>query len=344
MEYTEVLDSFGSIIENNLKRQFEHLARESEEYHPFMAKVYRAMSQFVMRSGRRLSSSSTMMVYKGYTNQVDEGIVNACAAIELFRHSILVHDDIVDAESLRRGGQTLHRILEKDYDARFGVSSSIFIGNMLYSLAIKSILKSGFKAHKLADVISLITSDFKDVNESQILDLLFEYKEPDVKEWEIMAGKRAASLFRTAMLTGAKLAGAPKRDCSILEEAAMHIGFAFDIQDDIIDTFASKEQYGRDPCGDISKKKKPLHFILALEREGTLASIMGDSQELTEESIKNIKELIRDCGALKEAKSISRDHAKEAERLIAMTTMNGEAKEFFISIIRFIDESLDWYR
>jgi len=119
------------------------------------------------------------------------------------------------------------------------------VGNILYALAIESILESGFDHEKLTDVVSLFSSGFRDVNESQILDMLFEYQEPDVDEWRTMASKRAASLFRTSMLTGAILAQAPEWDCKILEEAAMHIGYAFDIQDDIIDTFASQEQYGR---------------------------------------------------------------------------------------------------
>ena len=68
------------------------------------------------------------------------------------------------------------------------------------------------------------------------------------------------------MLTGALLATASVKDMELLEGAAKHIGYAFDIQDDIIDTFASEEQYGRVPCGDIGKRKKPLHVILAWKR------------------------------------------------------------------------------
>jgi geranylgeranyl diphosphate synthase type II len=85
------------------------------------------------------------------------------------------------------------------------------------------------------------------VNESQVLDLLFEYKTPDVNEWYVMASKRAASLFKASLLVGAVLADASEKDLRLLGEAAEHIGYCFDIQDDIIDTFASEEQYGRRP-------------------------------------------------------------------------------------------------
>jgi geranylgeranyl pyrophosphate synthase len=344
MDYTAVLDSYGTVIERDLKEQFLGLAKESESYHPFISDVNRALEEFVLRHGRRLAACSTLMVYKGYAGEIDARIIKACSAVELYRHSILLHDDIVDAEMERRGGMTLHRSLGRLYDERFGEGAAIFAGNILFALAIKSLLASGFSPDRLAEAARLVSSEFKDVNESQIIDLLFEYKVPEVEEWEMMAGKRAASLFKASMLTGGLLARAPERDLSLLAEAAGHIGYAFDIQDDIIDTYASREQYGRDPCGDIAKRKKPLHITLALKRDGRMAMIMDSGREISAESIREIQEIIRDCGALDEAKSISREHARQAENLISMTTMNHESKDFFVSFIRYVDQSLDWYR
>ena len=101
-------------------------------------------------------------------------------------------------------------------------------------------------------------------------------------------------------------------DYTMIVDAARHIGFAFDIQDDIIDTFATEEQYGRVPCGDIGKRKKPLHVILALQKEKRLAAIMREERSLEDSEIKYVQSLIRDCGALDEAKSISREHAGRA--------------------------------
>ena len=344
MDYTKLLDSYGSIIESDLSELFSRLIKRGESYHPFMADAYEAAEGFVLRGGRRLGACSTLMVYKGYTNKIDEAIVKISSGIELYRHSILVHDDIADDETMRRGGKTLHEAFADGKDAHFGTGSAIFAGNILYSLAIESVLNSGFDHDRLTDVLRLISSDYRDINESQMLDLLFEYKEPSVDEWQVMAGKRAASLFRTSMLAGAMPSQAPVKDMRMLEDAARHIGYAFDIQDDIIDTFATKEQYGRDPCGDITKRKKPLHIIIALERDKRLTSIMKAGTELTDAKIGEIQEIVRESGALDAAKSISRDHAKEAQRLITGTGMNDEAKDFFISFIKYVDESLDWYK
>jgi geranylgeranyl pyrophosphate synthase len=302
--------------------------------------VYDTIREFVLREGRRLASCSALMVYKGYSGTIDEGIIRACSGVELYRHSILVHDDIVDVEDLRRAGSTVHKVFEKNYGERFGAGTALFAGNMLYALAIQAILQSGFTSDRLMDVVRLFSSEYKDVNESQILDQLFEYKKPKLAEWNVMASKRASSLFRASMLTGAILAAAPKKDRDALAAAAEHIGYAFDIQDDIIDTFASREQYGRDPCGDISKRKKPLHIVLAMEKDARLEAMIGRS----EIDATDIQNLIRECGALDEAKSISRGHARDAKNQILLTGMSDDVKEFFTSFIKYVDESLDWYK
>ncbi|MCK9567007.1 MAG: polyprenyl synthetase family protein [Methanothrix sp.] len=344
MDYRNVLDSYGAIIEEDLKILLDEMVKEGQEYHPFLRDVYDATREFVQRGGRRLSACSTLIIYQGFTGKIDDRIVRVCSCIELYRHSILIHDDIVDAEDKRRGGSTLHKTIARGFDERFGVGSAMFAGNILYALAIERLMQSGFEQNKLVDAARLLAEEFRAVNESQVLDMLFEYRDPDVKEWEIMAGRRAASLFKASMLVGAMLASASEKDLVLIVGAARHIGFAFDIQDDIIDTFATEEQYGRVPCGDIGKRKKPLHVILALQKEKRLAAIMREERSLEDSEIKYVQSLIRDCGALDEAKSISREHAGRAEKMVSQTGMNQDAKDFFISFIRFVEESLEWYK
>lgn len=342
MNYETVLDYFDELIEDDLKIGFERLRDTGKTYHPFIGEVYDSLEEFVLRDGRRLAACSTLMTYKGYRGSIDEMIVKACSGIELYRHSILVHDDIVDREMLRRGGETLHRIFGKR-DEHLGMGTSIFAGNILYSLALKAILESGFGVEEVNEAVRFLASEYQDVNESQMLDQLFEYQEISPNEWDVMASKRAASLFKASLLSGAILASAPQEEMRILKKAAWHIGFAFDIQDDIIDTFASKEQYGRDPCGDIFKGKKPLHIAIALQKSDQLAAIMQRRRVPSEEEIKEIQDIIRESGALQEAKFISRDNARKAESLISSTLMGYEEKEFFLSFIRYVDESVDWY-
>jgi geranylgeranyl diphosphate synthase type I len=351
MSWEKTLDHYGAVIEERLKTFLDEAVKEATDYHPFIENVYGDVEEFVLRKGKRLASCSTLLTYKGYSGKVDDRILDVCVGIELYRHAILVHDDIVDMDDQRRGGKTLHKKFTDSYNpynTRFGEATAIFTGNITYALATHAIMNSGFPKETVNRVLFLLSGGYRAVNESQILDLLFEYKDVDVKEWRVMAGKRAASLFKITLLAGAILGNAPENDVSLLGEAAENMGYSFDIQDDIIDSFAPKDEYGRSPCLDISKNKKPLHVIYALNstdktKAEALECLLG-KQFLNMGEIELVRKLLRESGGLDAAKQESRKHAEQAKALINQTSLAEDVKEFFSSFIGYIEESLNWYK
>ena len=350
MTWDKTLDTYSVIINEHLKTFIDNATKEATSYHPFIGNVYGDLREFVLRKGKRLASCSTLLTYKGYKGKIDEKILCICTGIELYRHAILIHDDIVDLDDLRRGGSTLHKnFMNKysPYDNRFGDATAVFVGNIAYSLAFRSIIDSGFPQETLNKVLLLTSEGYKDVNESQILDLLFEQKEVSVKEWEVMASKRAASLFKVTLLTGAILGSASEGDLKLLKKAAENIGYSFDIQDDIIDSFAKKEEYGRSTCLDVSKNKKPLHIIYALNSQNpkkaeALKCLLG-KQFLSYGEKDLVRQLLRESGGLDAAKKSSKEYAQKAREFIAQTSLAEDIKEFFNSFIQYVEQSLDWY-
>jgi geranylgeranyl pyrophosphate synthase len=234
------------------------------------------------------------------------------------------------------------------YDNRFGDGVAVFAGNIVYALAVRALMESGFPEETINMVLRLTSEGYRDVNESQILDLLFEQKDVSVDEWTVMASKRAATLFIVTLLTGAILAGAPEADLQLLSEAAENMGYSFDIQDDIIDSFAKKEEYGRSTCLDISKNKKPLHIIYALNSEDpkkaeALKCLLG-KQFLSYGEKDLARQLLRESGGLDAAKQASKKYAQQARDFITQTSLTDDVKEFFSSFIQYIEDSLDWYK
>jgi geranylgeranyl pyrophosphate synthase len=348
LSWEKILDDYGAVIEENLTLFLAEAVEEASDYHALIAKVYSDLEEFVLRKGRRLASCSTLLTYKGYTGRFDDEILKVCVGIELYRHSILVHDDIVDMHNLRRGGSTLHKKFEESFGTRFGEGTAVFVGNIAYALAIRALIESGFPQEKVVKLMLLLSKGYGEVNESQILDLLFEYKDVNVNEWRAMASKRAASLFKVTMLTGAILGGASEKDLRILEKAAENMGYSFDIQDDIIDTFAQEEHYGRSSCEDIALGKKPLHVIYALKstdqgKSQALRSFLG-KKSLSRGDVELIRTVIKESGALEAAKKTSKKYAEKARALIAQTNLSDDVKAFFNSLIIYIEESLDWYK
>ncbi|MEM2374336.1 MAG: polyprenyl synthetase family protein [Thermoproteota archaeon] len=347
MNWEGVIEEYGLLIEKRLEEVLNNAIKDAENYHPFISRVYAALKEFAFRRGKRIASCSTLLTYKGYTGVVDEKILAVCSGIEIYRQSILIHDDLVDMEETRRGGKTIHKIFVEDFDERFGEGVAVFLGDIAYSLAVQTIMDSGFSKNKVNDAVRLLSEGYREVNESQILDLLFEYKDVDVNEWRVMASKRAASLFKVTMTMGGILGEAPREDLELLRNAAVNIGYAFDIQDDIIDTFASEEQYGRPPCRDIVLGKKPLHIVYTLEAQKPEVGVfknLKNTNRLSQEDIEKVRGIVRLSGGLDNAKRDLKMHAEEAKRLISETSMKNDVKDFFNYLINYIENSLDWYK
>ena len=348
MTWETLLDQYTELIDRKVKEHLESLKAKAAEYHPFMLKTYESLEEYVLRRGKRLASCSTLLTYKGYTGEVDEKILNVCVGIELFRHCILLHDDIVDEDEMRRGGKSFHKLFPEVGDPRFGEGIAIFAGDLTCALSLEAIRDSGFVGEPLQKVLQLLTEGYREVNESQMLDLFFEHEEPSVEEWYKMASRRAASLFKFTILSGATLGGAPSEDLRALGEAATHVGYVFDIQDDIIATFASERQYGRPPGGDLARGKKPLHVIYMLqlvkrEELKALKSLLAKGK-LTENEFDAIRTLMKRTGALEKARQKAREHVRRAKELVAQTEMSEESKDLFNSFVDYITQSLEWYK
>jgi geranylgeranyl pyrophosphate synthase len=350
MSWEQIIEKYGKIIEKRLEVFLAENIKQADNYHPFIGKVYADIEEFILRKGKRLAACSTLLIYKGYTGEVNERILNICVGIELYRHAILVHDDLVDMDDTRRGGSSLQKKFMNNYSPynnRFGDGTAVFAGNIIYALAFRAIIDSEFPQEAINKVLRLTSTGFQDVNESQILDLLFEQKDVSVDEWTIMASKRAVSLFKVTLLTGAILANAPESDLSLFERIAENIGYSFDIQDDIIDTFAKKEEYGRSTCLDISKNKKPLHIIHALnskdpKKAKALKCLLG-KQFLSFGEKDLAKQILRESGGLEKAKQTLKKYSFQARTLIMKTSLTIDVKEFFNNFIHYIEQSLDWY-
>jgi geranylgeranyl diphosphate synthase type I len=351
MSWEKTLDHYGLMIEDRLNTFLDKSVDQAADYHPFIKRIYADIEGFVLRKGKKLASCSTLLIFKGYTGKFDDRILDICVGIELYRHSILVHDDIVDMDNQRRGGKTLHKKFMDDYNPynnRFGDGTALFAGNIIYALAIQAIKNSSFPEKTVNQILFLLSEGYREVNESQILDLIFEYKDVDVKEWRVMAEKRAASLFKVTLIVGALLGGASEKDISLLRNAAENLGYSFDIQDDIIDSYSPKDEYGRSPCLDISKNKKPLHVIYTLNstdktKSESLKCLLG-KEFLNRGEVELVRKLLRESGGLEAAKKESRRHAEQAKRLINQTKLTEDIKDFFSSFISYIEESLNWYK
>ncbi|MCS6980845.1 MAG: polyprenyl synthetase family protein [Flavobacteriales bacterium] len=191
-------------------------------------------------------------------------------AIELFHNFTLVHDDIMDKASLRRGQPTVH--------LKFGENSAILAGDAM-AFYCQMFLAEGLPAPTQAYVLSLFNTTAIRIIEGQQMDMDFEDRlAVDSEDYLKMIEYKTSVLLACALQIGAVIGGAPPEMEKAFYNAGLGIGLAFQIRDDILDAFGD-ERFGKIKGGDILNNKKTLLYILARENASP------DDQHLLEKLI-----------------------------------------------------------
>ncbi len=183
----------------------------------------------------------------------------AALALELFHNFSLVHDDIMDAAPLRRGKVTVH----EKWDTNTGILS----GDAMLIRAYQ--LFETYEPVLFKPLVALFSRTALQVCEGQQYDVDFEAREVVLmEEYLHMIRNKTAVLLGACMQTGAMIAGTPPDVQQAAYEFGLHLGMAFQLQDDYLDAFGDPRTFGKQPGGDIIENKKTFLYLKSLELAG----------------------------------------------------------------------------
>jgi len=184
----------------------------------------------------------------------EKEIIRYASVIEFIHTASLIHDDIVDNSSIRRGRKTIHY--------KWGSNISVLLGDYLYILSVKLSLNDNSNIiQSLSDIASeMIEGELLELNESWNFDIEEE------KYLEIIK-KKTASLFAGSCKIGALLANASKKEEDSLTCFGLNTGIAFQIIDDLLDFTSNEKTLGKPVLSDLKEGKVTLPLIHALRHE-----------------------------------------------------------------------------
>jgi geranylgeranyl diphosphate synthase type II len=166
-----------------------------------------------------------------------------------------MHDDIMDNAPLRRSFPTIHE--------KWNRNVAILSGDALYTKAFQLIMD--VPDYCLRDVLNLFTKTALEVCEGQQLDMDFENdREVSIELYIDMIRLKTAVLLGASLGIGAIIAKTDKQDVEHLYSFGMHIGIAFQLQDDILDVYGESAKFGKQVGGDIIANKKTFLLLTAL--------------------------------------------------------------------------------
>lgn len=238
------------------------------------SELFAPIRYLLSAGGKRIRPIITLMACNIFNDNV-QGAVEPALALELFHNFTLIHDDIMDGADMRRGQDTVHR--------KWDTNTAILSGDALMVIAYEMLQKSD--KNFIAKLLPVFNKVALEVCQGQQLDMNFE-KETYVTEDEYirMVELKTAALLAGCCSIGSICGGASETDQELMKNFGLNLGIAFQLQDDLLDSFGDTHVFGKKIGGDIIANKKTILLINALR-------LARGSQHDLLNSYLNIKEI-----------------------------------------------------
>lgn len=271
-------------------RQFQELFNEyltDNQFDKSPKELYEPVRYIMNLGGKRMRPLMVLIAHSMFDADFQKSLP-AAFSIEIFHNFSLVHDDIMDKALLRRGKPTVH--------AKYSTNNGILSGDVMLIYAYDYLSKIE-KTELLGELLVLFNKTAIEVCEGQQLDMDFEErKDVSLSEYLQMIEWKTAVLLACALKMGARIGGASIEDANHLYEFGRNVGLAFQMQDDVLDTFGDPEKFGKRVGGDILQNKKTYLVLKTLELatekdKDILSQIMSTSTNGLEEEEAKIEEV-----------------------------------------------------
>lgn len=217
------------------------------------SRLYEPIRYTLALGGKRIRPVLVLAACNVFSDSIDQAIYPALA-IELFHNFTLIHDDIMDNAPIRRNQPTVF--------AKWGQDIAILSGDALNILAYQLVAKTD--KEYLPQVLTTFNKIALGVCDGQQLDMDFEKAQFVTQDEYInMIELKTSVLLKGALEIGGIMGNAPQADIMRLGEFGKNLGLAFQLQDDLLDTYGNVNTFGKKIGGDIVENKKTFLTIQA---------------------------------------------------------------------------------
>jgi octaprenyl-diphosphate synthase len=287
------------------------------------------IAQYIISAGGKRIRPRLVLLFSnalGFTGPERHALA---AIVEFIHTATLLHDDVVDESSLRRGRQTAN--------AMFGNAASVLVGDFLYSRAFQMMV--AINRMRVLDVLADATNV---IAEGEVLQLM-NMHDPDisVEDYLRVIRYKTAKLFEASARLGAVLADAP----TAIEEACAaygrSLGTAFQLVDDLLDYEGDTQALGKNVGDDLREGKPTLPLLVAMNRGS------GEERELIRHAIEHGEEarlteivaIVRRTGALSATREAARAEAQKARECLAALPPSPHREALLHLCVQSVDRS-----
>jgi octaprenyl-diphosphate synthase len=265
------------------------------------------ISNYIIAAGGKRIRPALLLLLSSALNNSDPQKYNLAAVVEFIHTATLLHDDVVDESTLRRGKPTANEF--------FGNSASVLVGDFLYSRAFQMMVESG--SMRIMEILAEATNI---IAEGEVMQLMNMHDASlDQNSYLRVIRSKTAKLFEASARLAAVLAGASatiEQACATYGQA---LGTAFQIRDDALDYEGHATQMGKNLGDDLREGKVTLPLIVAMQRASAQdAALIRHLIEQPDESrldknLASVMQVIKNTGALEATHLLAQHEAQCAK-------------------------------
>lgn len=306
---------------------------------PTTTALVRAVTELTLRGGKRVRPALAFHAAQCFEHGLDEvSLLDASLTTELLQTYLLIHDDVMDDDPLRRGGKSVHvSLAEQTGDEQIGRSLAILAGDLGCVMAQELLLVAELPRERLVGALAELVRMQWEVILGQHLDVIGG-AEPAI----IHDAKTASYTTRGPVRLGAALAGADAEAMARLERYGTPLGRAFQVRDDYLGVFGKKSSLGKPVGADLRAGKRTELVEAALESASTtqrdlLLGVLGRA-DASDESIAAACQVIEETGAKGRSEALIDRLTGEALAALEGSGFREEGLQFLIGIACLLAE------
>jgi len=281
------------------------------------------------RRGKLLRGAMVSLGYALFADdpEVPQVCVDAGVAMELLQSFLLIHDDIMDQDLVRRGGPSVHAQYidaspvgdDRERSELYGISMGICAGDVSAFMAMDVLGSLELPADRRMPILAMVSREITAVGLAQMQDVHHGYVD-DADETAILrvyTYKTGRYTFSLPLSIGAMIANAQTRRIETLGALGESLGRIFQIRDDQLGIFGDTETIGKPAGSDIREDKKTLfrYHVFANDRDGRYRRLFG-SDSVGADELEDLRDYLRRQGIIDRVESLVESEAAQARRLI----------------------------
>ncbi len=274
-----------------------------------------------------------------------QGLLRACASLELLHASALVHDDYMDASDVRRGRPATHRAFEQLHRDRgwsasaeqYGASAAILLGDLLLSWSDELLRTCGLPGDRVLDALGYFDLTRSEVVTGQFLDVSAQARgAADVDTaMTVLRYKSAKYSIERPLHIGAALAGATPEVIAQLSRFGLPLGEAFQLRDDLLGVFGDPDLTGKPAGDDLVEGKRTVLVALALDALPPAEARVLDSGlggRLDVDEVAHLRSLIDESGARMQVEAVISELTERSLTALAAADITDRARSVLAAL------------